>query len=367
MWGLQQAKPESNKAGVEAEGKVGFGKTFGLEVSVLGLTIGFKKDWGSTELRGTASLNSDGLSGEGKALSTEGGEVELLVAGYEKETTKDLGNVQGLGEKTIEGQTVEGEQITTEKGMFMGIEAESQTTQSGNISVPNVQSGGSKGGIISAVSAGDQASFTPSGGSNTQMNSKVPLVGVKINLGVRVEGEVSLTLPTSKTPANPRSGIDWTKTCFIAGTKVLMSDGEEKNIEEIVVGDKILSVNMKTMEIESDEVVIVPNTIEYYSQIDISFSNGLKISCSPHHPIFVKGKGWSVYDVEMAEKDLPFNVSKIEEGDTILFYSEGKLKTAVISSIYNTNKKVEMYNIKYVKKNNTFFANGILVHNRFKN
>ena len=44
----------------------------------------------------------------------------------------------------------------------------------------------------------------------------------------------------------------WSKTCFVAGTKVLMSDYREKNIEDIRTGDTILCVDITNMEINKD-------------------------------------------------------------------------------------------------------------------
>ena len=160
---------------------------------------------------------------------------------------------------------------------------------------------------------------------------------------------------------------DWSKTCFIRGTEILMSDGSIKKIELIEEGDKILSVNISSMNIEEDIVVIVPDHEEKYNQIYMKYSNGVENNCSAHHPFYVKDKGWCVYDVEMAEKDLLFKVHKLEKGDIVFSYEKGNLQEVTITEIIDMKRSVPMYNIKYVKKNNTFFANGVLVHNRFEN
>ncbi len=44
-------------------------------------------------------------------------------------------------------------------------------------------------------------------------------------------------------------------SCFVAGTKVLMGDGTEKNIEDIVEGDEVLSFNESTLENEIKKVI----------------------------------------------------------------------------------------------------------------
>lgn len=160
-------------------------------------------------------------------------------------------------------------------------------------------------------------------------------------------------------------GRNWGNTCFVAGTKILLNNGEEKNIEDVRVGDSILSVNMNTMKVEKDVVVLIPLTQEKYTKIRITSENGIENIASPHHPFYVKGKGWAVYDVKMAEKDLNFKVSNLEVGDVIYYYEKNKLKETKITKLVDEKEKVKMYNLKYVKKNNTFFANGILVHNRY--
>jgi hypothetical protein len=153
-------------------------------------------------------------------------------------------------------------------------------------------------------------------------------------------------------------------TCFVAGTKVEMADGSFKNIEDVVTGDKILSVNMNTMKLESDLVVEIPQKVKKYKRIKIVMTDNTTIKCSPAHPIWVKGKGWSVFSKEEAKKELTFNVNVLEENDIVFKNVKGKLVELEISTITDTGEFIEMYNVEFVKKNNTFFANSILVHNK---
>lgn len=153
-------------------------------------------------------------------------------------------------------------------------------------------------------------------------------------------------------------------TCFVAGTQISLANGDTKNIEDIVVGDEVLSVDMKTMKLESDDVMEIPIKIKKYKKIEIIISDSTKIECSPAHPIWVIGKGWSVYSKEEAKSELSFNVSVIEVGDEVLKNVNGELIKHKIQDIRDTNEFVEMYNVEFVKKNHTFFANGILVHNK---
>ena len=195
--------------------------------------------------------------------------------------------------------------------------------------------------------------------------NRLMMYGGPIGWGAGGGLHLSLILNPSRKPAVYKR--DWTKTCFVAGTKILLKDGTSKNIEDIKVGDEISSVNMNTMEVEADQVLVVPEKDEKYNKIYTEYDNGYVNIASAHHPFFVKGKGWSVYDVELAKKDLTFEVKQIELGDTVYYYDNGVLKETKIIKIEDQKEDALMYNIKYVKKNNTFFANGILVHNRYIN
>ena len=155
-----------------------------------------------------------------------------------------------------------------------------------------------------------------------------------------------------------------TTTCFVAGTKVLMYDGTEKEIEEVKANDIILSVDISTMTLEADTVVLIPAKVKVYRKIRAEFSNGIMNEFSPAHPYFVKGKGWCVFDTDEAKQILRFEVDQLEIGDTVYYFEAGQLHETSVTDLYDTGERVEMYNVEFVKNNNTFFANGILVHNK---
>lgn len=157
---------------------------------------------------------------------------------------------------------------------------------------------------------------------------------------------------------------NWTFTCFVKGTTILMANGSTKTIENIKMGDEILSVDTKSMHVEKDVVQELPVKIKKYKKIHMKLSDNSVLEFSPAHPFWVIGKGWSVVDLKKAKKELRLEVSKMTKGDKLLKYQNGKLRPVLIVELYNTEEEVEMYNIENVKKNNTFFANGILVHNK---
>uniref|UniRef100_A0A4Y8PXR6 Hint domain-containing protein n=1 Tax=Paenibacillus athensensis TaxID=1967502 RepID=A0A4Y8PXR6_9BACL len=133
--------------------------------------------------------------------------------------------------------------------------------------------------------------------------------------------------------------------CFAAGTKVLTDEGE-KNIEDIEVGDKVLSKDEATGEVGYKEVTATFNheTDEIY-KIHVG---GLTIESTFNHPFYVEGKGWTF-------------VKDLKVGD-LLVQSDGN--TLKIESIELLHKHVTVYNMT-VDEFHTYFVSdlGIWVHN----
>ena len=133
--------------------------------------------------------------------------------------------------------------------------------------------------------------------------------------------------------------------CFTAGTKVLTDEGE-KNIEDIEVGDKVLSKDEETGEVAYKEVTATFNheTDEIYK---IHVGDQV-IESTFNHPFYVDGKGWTF-------------VKDLKVGD-LLVQSDGN--TLKIDSIELEHKHVTVYNMT-VDEFHTYFVSdlGIWVHN----
>lgn len=137
----------------------------------------------------------------------------------------------------------------------------------------------------------------------------------------------------------------WRCNCFVGGTSVLTDEGE-KDIEDIEVGDKVLSKDEVTGEVAYKEVTATYNheTDEIYS-IHVG---GQTIESTFNHPFFVKDKGWTF-------------VKNLKVGD-LLVQSDGN--TLKIESIELEQKHVTVYNMT-VDEFHTYFVSdlGIWVHN----
>jgi intein/homing endonuclease len=79
--------------------------------------------------------------------------------------------------------------------------------------------------------------------------------------------------------------------CFIAGTKITLPNGEYKNIEDVKVGETVLTYNEK---MQITEVGVVGDLKAHIvdSVIDLTFDNVNLITTTSEHPFFVKNKGW---------------------------------------------------------------------------
>jgi hypothetical protein len=75
------------------------------------------------------------------------------------------------------------------------------------------------------------------------------------------------------------------KGSFAPGSKVLMADRTEKEIENVVKGDTVLTYNITTNEIE-ENVVSKTRSMTHGNLINYSLNNGGTISCSFMQPIY---------------------------------------------------------------------------------
>ena len=162
------------------------------------------------------------------------------------------------------------------------------------------------------------------------------------------------------TPVN--SFVTHNAPCFVAGTKITMENGNIKNIEDITAGDVVSTFDLKENKIVSNVVNNVfskkVNTIVNYI-----FENGESVKCTIDHPLYVIDKGWSSFSDELSNTlySLENKVAKIEIGDVVKLYDEN---TKIIS-IDVIHEDVLVYNLQDIENNHNFFANNVLVHNRF--
>jgi hypothetical protein len=159
--------------------------------------------------------------------------------------------------------------------------------------------------------------------------------------------------------------------CFIAGTKVKMADGTEKNIEDVEVHDKVVSWNEDTGKIETSTVKTLKQPI-HDDMVILEWEHGTTISTFDHPYYSVVKQDWISYNPELTLARYDFdNVGELQVstpvnpvGDIGLFLDKDEnLVESKLLSIKENIGEVQTY-IFELEGNNTFFANGILTHNK---
>lgn len=173
--------------------------------------------------------------------------------------------------------------------------------------------------------------------------------------------------PTPTTP--PQPDVKWGggggsggggggSTCFPAGTKILMADKTEKNIEDVKAGDKVMgfdgnkSIAETVLELES------PIRDHLY---ELNFADGSSVQLTNEHPLYTT-QGWKSLAPEKTREENPkLVVGRLYNGDAVLHKDNRYIK--IVSITYHPGN-VQTYNLKKVSANNNFYANGFLAHNK---
>lgn len=155
----------------------------------------------------------------------------------------------------------------------------------------------------------------------------------------------------SSTPAPPP-----TSGCFVAGTKVLMSDGTEKAIETVQTGEQVLAHDGTKQVTTTILAFIQPPPKRVYK---LTFSNGQTLTLTNSHPVMTT-EGWKSLSPKDARQENPGLIT------TTLLLGD-KVHTAdgvtTLTSILPLQGTRQVYNIT-VGDTHTFYANGVLVHNK---
>lgn len=153
--------------------------------------------------------------------------------------------------------------------------------------------------------------------------------------------------------------------CFVAGTKI-SCDGEEKNIEDVKVGDSVWTFNHKTSKKELKLVnQLLVKEDEEVIEYTIEDENEILLKGTPDHPIFIEELGdYASFNPKDTLTDSKLEVGQIKEGMTVKFINDsGDFDNYKIKSIKKAGMTT-VYNLLDVEDNHNFYANGILVHNR---
>lgn len=150
-------------------------------------------------------------------------------------------------------------------------------------------------------------------------------------------------------------------SCFVAGTKITMSDMTYKNIEDIESYDEILTYDLTDNKIKKSHVVRLHKT-ESLHTVKIKAKEKI-IHTTPCHPIYSVNKGWVSVNPNLTKKIHNIETKSLICGDILLSDNDKKI---IVQGIEEHLHKVSIptYNLIEVYKYNNYFANNILVHNK---
>jgi len=148
--------------------------------------------------------------------------------------------------------------------------------------------------------------------------------------------------------------------CFVKGTKITMFDYTTKNIEDVKIGDIVITYNEETKLQEPGEVTNIASPVKN-NIVEYKLSNDVIIKSTTCHPYWVVDKGWSSFNTELTKKLYDFDVEQIEESDILLTIDNEEVIVDKITELIT--KEVTTYNLE-ILGNHTYYANGILVHNK---
>lgn len=210
--------------------------------------------------------------------------------------------------------------------------------------------------------------------SSSFPNVNIPDLG-KDAVGITIVFDFTKTVPNPKPPKSGGGKKAPTREvyrsvrflCFAEGTKVLMGDKENLNIEDIKIGDVILNYNEALNQIEIDTVTHIDKVV-HNNIIEIMFNNDEINVNTDDHPYLVKGKGWCSYRPALTEKNYGIKCQKLEVGDFCYYYGEtsNEVESVRISRISKLNKNIMTYNLTGLAKNSNYIANGVIVSNETK-
>ncbi len=161
--------------------------------------------------------------------------------------------------------------------------------------------------------------------------------------------------------AGPASLTSWegimAAACFTAGTPIMLANGEQQAIEQIQIGDKVLTLDGDVARVsrvytrQSDHIREITYHPISNNLLDQDQENTLyRVETTDEHLFWVKEKGW-----------MPAGTLQI--GDQLILADN---RLAEVAGTRSYVQPVTVYNMD-VEGLSTYFANGVLVHQQCDN
>lgn len=162
------------------------------------------------------------------------------------------------------------------------------------------------------------------------------------------------------------------QTCFAAGTQIKMEDGTTKNIEDVIVGDRVIGWDYDNEKEKASDVTAVDHTHTVDSHRRACATLGYKpslftvndtdIAFTPEHPFLTKD-GWKSLVPDHNQQPYLSNGEPkvLVVGDSILV--NGEWEEIKHIDVLRQDETEKVYNIT-VADVSSYIANGIVVHNK---
>ena len=165
-------------------------------------------------------------------------------------------------------------------------------------------------------------------------------------------------------------------TCFAAGTQIEMSDGSQKNIEDVVVGDEVLGWNGENIDVGTVSAIDHRHTVDSHADACkslgdepslytlIGVENDWGIEFTPEHPFLTK-EGWKSLVPEPSQE--PYATQQepkvLNIGDFVNCGGPNDWEEIKEIKVVRSNPEEKVYNIT-VDGLHSYIANGLVVHNK---
>ena len=157
--------------------------------------------------------------------------------------------------------------------------------------------------------------------------------------------------------------------CFIAGTQVWMANNTYTNIENIVVGDSVMTFDFSHGKLMPQNVTTVMVPRENIKVWNVELSNGKTLGVTGGHPIHTDS-GWRYVNQEECDNEINAGADwgielsgVLEVGNEVFSVGE---ESVTVKSI-EENGTATVYHLTCVEHTNTYFTEGVLVHNGYQN
>lgn len=142
---------------------------------------------------------------------------------------------------------------------------------------------------------------------------------------------------------------DHTTACFLPETLIMMANGKSKRIDEVVVGERVISYSENGTPAVSTVAKVLRHTVRGY--LKITTRQGT-IRVTANHPFFAGELGFVAIGT-LARGNLLYHVD-----------ADARLLPTEIESIEISHDVVTVYNLHLEDGPPTYFANGLAVHNK---